>query len=490
MKRMMDTGLMARGGMGPFLFLGIILAVMIAGLIYTTRVGSERDSEVERKEKGESNRGITFITTDFDPKVATWGPINDETLEGQQDIPVAAFNKAADIVAMRPWNRMRSAGNVVDKEIQGFGTLDVEAVFADPNKARGLPVEVLGRLESLEPFDLFDAYTHKLPDGRYKVLQGSMRCRKGKHKSAALVRFTLLDKVEPNGPVFVPGAQVKLQGVFFKLQRFDTKNGPETGIWILGKRLLKSYKLPTGDEIDLSKLATVRDAVTAVDAARDPLEERPFYHLMASVREGHKVEASEILHLKGKQLRRLLTEPEALRGKTIEFGARVMRVDHHSMSYWFPEHDEEDNPINEFWITYVTPDDNFPMTILWLKEPPRDLKKRDQVRMKAVFYRIWAYNRKKGQTKSPLLVGIGDIDVFTVEPKTGLDDPVTAGLIGFAFLVIVLVIAVLAYDRRRASLFADTLAAKRKLHRKRGNLTPKADSEENAADQGPLTGAQ
>jgi hypothetical protein len=190
--------------------------------------------------------------------------------------------------------------------------------------------------------------------------------------------------------------------------------------------------------------------------------------------------------LKGKELRKLLNDPEPLRGKLIEFGSRVMRVDHFSMNHWYPEHNEEDNPINEFWITYVTPDDNFPMTVLWLKEPPKDLKRRDQVRIKGKFYRIWGFKSKKGRAKSPFLVGVGDLVVETYDPPTGLDDPVTAGLIAFSVLVLVLVIVILRFDRRRASLFADTLTAKKKLHRKRGHLVPKATLEAKEADFGEL----
>ncbi len=479
MRPMFQSGMTTtKNGLGPFLFMGIILAVMVAGLIFTTNVAEETDQEVERQEKGKISSEITFIRTDFDPKVETWGPINDTTLQGQQDIPVEAFKKAADVVALRPWNRMFAAGNVVDKEVQGFATLDVEKAFADPDSIRGLPVEVLGRLETLEPFDLFDAYTHKLPDGRYKVQQGSLRCRKGKHKSAAFVHFTLLDERDEDAPILVPGAEVKLQGIFFKLQRYDTEKGVETGIWILAKRIHQSYKLPQGDEIDLRTLYGVHDAVTAVDAERDPLEERALYHLLGWTYEGHKPKPENVLKMKGKELRRLLNEPERYRGKTIEFAARIMRVDHHAMKTWFPEHDEEDNPVNEFWITYITPDDNIPMTVLWLKEPPKNLKKRDQVRMKATFYRVWGFKSQKGRAKSPFLVGLGEMEVFSVEQETGLDDPLTLGLIVFSVLVLILVIVVLRFDRRRAAVFADTMKAKKQMHRKSRILGSKGHSKE------------
>ena len=93
---------------------------------------------------------------------------------------------------------------------------------------------------------------------------------------------------------------------------------------------------------------------------------------------------------------------------------------------------------------------------------PKDLKRRDQVRMKAKFYRVWGFKSKVGPAKSPLLIGIGDITVETYEPETGMSDPVTAGLIIFSFLVLILMIAILKFDRRRAALFSDTLAAKKK----------------------------
>ena len=271
----------------------------------------------------------------------------------------------------RPWNRMRFAGNVVDKKVQGFAPLDVERVFSAPNKLRGLPVEVVGQLNEIEPLDLFNKYGHKLPDGRYSVYEGSLRCRKSRHKSAAFIHFTLLDELDPEAPILVPGAEVKLQGVFFKLQRYDTDKGLETGIWILAKRVLRSYKLPSKDEIDLSLLTTVKDAVTAEDTARDPIEERAFHHLLAHVHAGLEDNNEDVLKLKGKQLRAAcLRIPNHFVAKLIEFGSRVMRVDHFSMNHWYPEHKVTDNPINEFWISYVTPDDNFPMSILWLNEPP------------------------------------------------------------------------------------------------------------------------
>ena len=484
MKSSFHVGPNTQPGIGPFLFLGIILAVMIGGLIYTSSVGKQRDDKVEVQDKGSNPEGITFVRTDFDPKVETWGNINDQRLEGQQDVPVNAFKKASDIVAARSWQRMRSAGNVINKEVQGFITLDVEAAFSEPHLIRGLPVEVLGTLQEIEDFDLFDAYTHKLPDGRYKVKRGSMISRKGKHKSETLVHFTLLDEVTEDAPILVPGAQIKLQGVFFKLHRFDSPDGPVTGIWILAKRALKSYRLPQGDEIDLDTLGTVRDAVKAIDAERDPLEEPPLFHLLGSVYDGQKILTEKIEKMDGKKLRLLLTEPADHRGKSIDFGARVMRVDHHTMDYWFPEHDLEDNPIDEFWITYVTPDDNTVMTVIWLKEPPKNLKKRDQVRMKGVFYRVWGLKSKRtSRGRSPLLVGFGEIDVFTVEPKTGLDDPVTLGLIFFSVLVLVLVIIVLWFDRRRAALFSDTLSAKKKLQRRTGKLARKAPEDPSTADE-------
>lgn len=488
MRRMFQAGMVSRRGIGPFLFLGIILAVMIVGIIYSVNPAADRDVEVETVDYSRINNDINFVRTDFDPKVETWGIINDGVLEGQQDVPVTALKKAIDIVSPRPWNRMRFAGNVIDEDVQGFASLDVEKAFSAPNKMRGLPVEVVGRLDQIEPLDLFDTYTHKLPDGRFSIYKGSMRCRKGKHKSEALVHFMLLDELDPDDPILVPGAEVKMQGVFFKLQRYDTENGPETGIWILAKRVLRSYKLPTKDEIDLSLLTTVKDAVTAEDSARDPIEERAFHHLLAHVHAGLEDKNTDVLKLKGRELRKLLHDPEPLRGQLIEFGSRVMRVDHFSMNHWYPEHNESDNPINEFWISYVTPDDNFPMSILWLTEPPTSLKRRDQVRMKAKFYRVWGFKSKAGLAKSPLLVGVGEITVENVELKTGLDDPVTAGLIGFSLLVLILVIVILRFDRRRAALFSDTLAAKKKLQRKRGPLLPKALSEAQNGDQSEPSG--
>ena len=47
MRRMLRGGVISQQGIGPLLFLGIILAVMVAGLIFTTSTGRDRDAEVE-----------------------------------------------------------------------------------------------------------------------------------------------------------------------------------------------------------------------------------------------------------------------------------------------------------------------------------------------------------------------------------------------------------------------------------------------------------
>ncbi len=463
-------------GMGPIVFLVVVLAVMIGALLLSSGL-IEEDQPVPREDRGASTT-ISLDTSPFDPKVADWGALDDRTELGLQSTPVAAFRKAAEIVALMPWGRMKDCGNSVRDGQFGFATLDAETILANPGAWRGVPVEVVGKLVEVADFDLFDAYDMKLPDGRYEVKQGVMRLRERAHGEDLPVRFTLIDDQTEDLPLLVPGTEVKIQGVFFKLHALDGKEGPETGCWLLAKRIFRSFDLPAEDAIDLGMLDYVRDAELAADASRSVFDEPPIFHLLSRVYHGFR--DAEVVPMKGKETRALLERPKDFRGKVIKMQGRVIKIERWSMASWFPELSPEDGPISEFWITYVTSDGYVPLAVMWLEEPEVDLTTNNQVNLEAVFYRVWGYYNANGKaTKAPLLVGRYAIQPLRIGGEGGLD-PVSVGIAVFVVLALALVFLVLRHDRKRRALFEDTRRARKQLGR--GPLSEKIAGPEEGAE--------
>lgn len=452
--------LFANRSLGPMVFLGVVLAVMFGALVLSSSF-VKPPKDVDRVEFGRVPT-ISFDTAVFDPKVADWGAVDDRTEAGLRATPVPALVKALDVVWGMSWGRMKDCANKVRENQYGFATLDADALLADPGAWRGTPVQVVGKLIEADDIDLFNLYDLKLPDGRFQVKQGTLRLRKGTHGRDLVVRFTLVDDQPGELPLLVPETELKIQGVFFKLQTLEVEGKAEVGAWLIAKRVFKSFELPAEKDIDLGMLDYVRDAELAADTSRLVFDEPPFFHLLARVYHGYK--DAEVVPMKGKETRDLLANPRNYRGKVIKVQGRVIQIEHYSLASWFPELSAEDGPISEFWITYVTSDGYVPLAVMWLEEPKLDLKTNNQVNLEAAFYRVWGYLRDGKPKKAPLLIGRYRIEPLDVGAGHGLD-PVSVGIAIFVVVTLTLVFFVLRHDRRRRALFEDTRRARRKLGR-------------------------
>ncbi|MCA9321769.1 MAG: hypothetical protein KDB53_13590 [Planctomycetes bacterium] len=486
--RMGGFGLFDRGR-GPAMFLFLVLFVAVGSVAWLSRDRGERRrvdvlDKVQRDPSLDEVRAqIDDDFSPFDPKTGEWGVIDDGSPEGHRRIPTRALAKAAEVTSLASWAVMKLTGSTFDPARTGFPHADVSDLFGSPSRWRGLPVSILGQLEELQDVDLFDRYDFRLPDGRYEAKEGLITARADLHGSSVPVKFTLVDKTDAELDFPVPGEQVKLQGVFFKIQMLDLPNGGvERGLWIIGKRLLRSFQLPDPGTADLSRLQDVREIALAnnYDRRQYIFHEQPLLELIAAVQDQTPFANVEPLEMRGKQLQEILARPEEYRGKVIEFKARVLRIEHHSMAAFYEQHEPGDNRVHEFWNLYVTADAALPITILSLTEPPRDLVTSDMVRVRGVFYKNWNYragSEKSGKVRiirSPLLVGLDQLDIVRIQAYTGFD-PVVWGVLGFSVLAVIVIALVARADRKRSRLFQDERRAKRQLERGKLDLNAVAD---------------
>ncbi len=473
MKARFAPGIDLGRGKAPLVLVLFALILMVGALVWLTRVESRKRyvevNEIQPKTLADEEIEAAKVRPDFapfDPKTTTWGDVADLDPAGQKLIPRQALARAAAVVADFSWARMKLSASTVAPDVTGFHRLDAVRTLGSPAKVRGLPMEVVGRLVATQEVDLFDTYGFKLPDGRTKVTEGILLSRADVHGARIPVKFTLLD--EQPYPLPPLGSHVKLQGVFFKLQSLQAhEDGPfETGVWILGKRIFKSFVLPAEDAIHLDRLKELTIPKLAGEASRSIFEDPAIFDVMAEIVRGKAFKDAEVLHFKSGQFKELLeSDPADYRGKVIEFSARVLKVEHHSMAAFFPQYSSGEGGVDDFWITYVTSDGAIPLTVIWLKKPNVELELKDQVKLRGVFYNLWAYRAHKGVViRAPLLFGLGDIEKVEIAKYSGFD-PVVWGILIFSVLIIILVFLVVRADRKRARMFQDELRAKRRLHR-------------------------
>ncbi|HGY90142.1 MAG TPA: hypothetical protein ENK43_03100 [Planctomycetes bacterium] len=497
MKARFAPGIDLGRGKAPLVLVLFTLILMVGALVWLTRVESRKRyvevNEIQPQTLADKEIEAARVNPDFspfDPKTTTWGDVADLDPNGQKLIPREALARAAAVVANFSWARMKLSASTVDPSSKGFHRLDAVRTLGSPAKVRGLPVEVVGRLVATQEIDLFDTYGFKLPDGRTKVMEGVILSRADVHGARIPVKFTLLDP-QPY-PLPLLGDQVKLQGVFFKLQSLQAReDGPfETGVWILGKRIFKSYVLPAKEEIHLDRLKDLSIPKLAGEASRSIFDDPAIFDVMAEIVRGKGFKDAKVLHFKSGEFKELLEgDPADYRGKVIDFSARVLKVEHHSMAAFFPQYSPGEGGVDDFWITYVTSDGAIPLTVIWLKKPNVELELKDQVHLRAVFYNLWAYHAKKGRViRAPLLFGLGDIEKVEVAKYTGFD-PVVWGILIFSVLIIVLVYLVVRADRKRARMFQDELRAKRRLHRGLNRVAAEtlAGSKAGSSDDGAST---
>ncbi|MEZ6195028.1 MAG: hypothetical protein R3F20_04750 [Planctomycetota bacterium] len=449
----------------PLAFMLIVILVAVGTVVWLAGLG---DDEVERVPfKSIEPVEAVEIETEavaWDPETDTWGNVDDLTPEGRRSIPVAALKKAVEKVGRRSWDAFRLVPAKIDDGWVGFQRLDVPRLFAASQVLRGQAFEVLGRLDSLEEVDVFDAYDRlKLASGETRSWQGVITPDADVHGSSAPVRFLMVDDMEE--PQIVVGETVKLQGVFFKLQEVARDGEAETGIWMLGKRLFRNYRIPEADQIDLGVLDSVVD-VRDGQSARHAFEDQQIFQLVADIARRPDRDRGEGKDMTGKKIRELLAEPRAYRGELLHFQGRILRVEEIPMSAFFPENADGDHVVDRVWITYLTTDGVIPLTMVWLKKPDLDLQLSDQVMVQGVFYRIWGYKTSAhGWVRAPLIFGLGPIEKIDIHASTGMSRSLAIGLVCFALLVTVIVVVALRADRKNSDLFRKRRASRKQVQR-------------------------
>lgn len=467
-----------RTGMGPIVFMVIVFAVMVVAL-----VGLDSRSKVPKPVPVEEHPIEEIITsvTPWDPDLDSWGPVRDEAPDGQRDIPVAALRRALDRVSLRSWESLKVSPSTVVPDVVGFGRLDMRAALSAPSKLRGAPVEVVGTLLSIGVVDTFDTYgDYKFPDGRVNAVEGLVRIRETLHGSSALVKFTLTEELAAS-PEGLIGRPIKLQGIFFKLQKLTDGGEFETGAWLVAKAIYPSFEIPESEDIRLTLLDDVIDANVAEDVDQDFFGQDALFHLLGHVVHNRDaIVEGEARTLKGREIQKLLRNPDEFRGEVLEFTSRVLKVDHFDMEVFFKQNAKGDNTVDEFWNTYVTVDGQIPVTVMWPKDPGLEgLERRDQVRIRGIFYRNWGYRAGKDgfdrmRVRAPLVIGVGEIIRADVARSDGLD-PLSWGIGAFVLLVLGILAVVLRADRRRSQLFSETRRAKRQITRGGVDLNDVAD---------------
>ena len=454
----------ARPSLPPLVFLGISGLVMVAALVWMSRFDDEEPPPLEPVSPLIETSDIDVETIPWDPKVEEWGRIDDLRPEDRRVIPRASLEFASRRVAEHSWNAMK-----VDP---GFARLPIADVLADPASFRGRPVEVVGVLTRVEGIDPFDFYDFKIPevDATY---EGIVTPRESLHGATTPVNFLFVDPLD-DGLRVHEGMTVKLQGVMFKLHEVDVDGKPTTGIWVLAKRIYENFDIPAGDDIDLSLLSRVTDVETAEDAAFGPFFTPPLFHLMAYARE--KVDDLEARKkaYKGREMTRFQTEPWDHRGDVVEFQGKILRIEHHPMSVFYPQNAAGDNAVDEIWNVYVTGDNVLPITVMYSRRPTdRKLHESQQVRVRGVFYRRWGYRSRpvdgRGDSrgtffKAPLFVGFGDLEVVDVG-RANRFGWLGWSILGFTVLACFVVALVLRRDRSRSDMFREKMKARRRVRR-------------------------
>jgi hypothetical protein len=451
--------------MQPLVFVLVVLLVMVGTIIWLSNIGSkERDPVPVGKVTGEQPEvSISSQTVPWDPKTETWGEVNDLERSGQRGIPTLALKKAVELAGERSWHSFRSVPTTLDPNWVGFRRMEIPRLFEATSILRGQPFAVVGTLVSLEPVDVFDAYDRmKLHGGGVKSYEGVVRPDPRVHGSQVPVKFLMVDEMD--SPTFLPGDPVKLQGVFFKLQEIQIDGEAVVGPWLLGKGLHRSFRIPDPDELDMSVLASVADD-RVVQTRRHVLEDSQLFHLLGDVLHRPDRDRGAGIEMTGQPIQDLITSPQEFRGKKISLQARVLKIEEIPLNAFFPENAEGDHALDTLWVTYLTTDAKVPLTVAWTKKPDIDLALSEQIRIDAVFYRLWGYRAQKSWLRAPFLVGLGDIERVDVNEGAGMSRSIAIGIVSFSVLALVLIVVALRVDRRKAELFAERRTARKKVRR-------------------------
>jgi hypothetical protein len=413
-------------------------------------------------------------TTDWPkwtPATETWGAVDDQSARTQALIPVGALKVASRKVEGFSWNNLAYSG--------AFKRLNMAAVFADSPLHRGEPMEVIGELMQLRRVDVFDRYNFKVAT-RTELWEGVLKPWKSQTGSEAPILFLMVDRQDADlGEKLLVGDAVKLQGIFFKLQEFDLLGSKCMGPWILGKRLLPSFRLPTPDAVKPDLIGTGVDDVD-LESGLAPFFQEGFFHLMVAAANRSEFLYEDVRSIRGVRTRELLKEPQTHRGQTLELSGRVIRVEEHKMQAFFPQNKDGDHAIDRFWIAYITSDGTVPMSVMTLEPPPEDLTTKSVVDLKATFFRVWGFKSANGWSVSPLLVAVSGLSIRP--PVEDAPDFVGYGILILGVLIALVVGVVLYKDRRGADLQERSLRARRKLRQGRIDLnrlideTPDSDS--------------
>ncbi|MEE9394717.1 MAG: hypothetical protein V3W41_19670 [Planctomycetota bacterium] len=450
-------------GSNPIIFVVVVGLVMGGALLWLFNLDTRERKQIE---VSLPQRKIT-ISDDaplWNPQTETWGAVNDTNRDGQSEVPTKALGVACNRVASHSWNAFALRGTILEPDRIGFQRLDIPSYFQAPRALRGQPVEVVGELISLEKVDVFEKYEGLKVGKRFELYEGVIKPRENLHGSGVPVFFTLVD--DPKNALPTLGEPVKLQGVFFKLQEI-LQGQPEVGLWLLGKTLHRNFRVPELDAIDLDLLTDVKDVKQAMNRSL-PFGEEAFWHLAADVVRRGDRDRGEPIELSKKKSQELLSDPEKYRGKYVEMRARILKVDQFGMNAFFPTNAAGDNAVDGIWNTYLTTNGDSTVTVMWLKKPNLDLDVADEVIIRGVFYRVWGFKSREGFSRSPLVIGVGDIEVYK-RPSNAFSG-IILGFAVFCLLCVVLVALVLRRDRRRSELFRKSLNAKKKLQRGRVDL--------------------
>jgi len=373
-----------------------------------------------------------------------------------------AINILAPLVADRPYTHF-----LLDEEYEdvgGFALVPIEDLL-DPARSlefRAEPIEVKGVLREWRSV-LPSAF--ELDEKVFKRPLWLAELEVEGHPVQAL----LLGK--PPDSIVTPGRIYKVRGVFYRLRdilkRVD-ENGREVEEYVTVPLLLAKSVAPVVPLHLVEKLPPdlkdrIKDATDYEDLPPPPQADENFF-VLAGYALAHKNRIpgpdDEVIFVKG---RGVIENPEEYRLKFVETRGEIVYMNWEGFEY--PDMRPEDAPTLGYWhciISHSQPSINAPISLLipWA-ELPEGIGIGAVVRARGIYFRVHAYENRKGQLSlTPLVVATMDPWPDPLKPTTIADPFVVGAIIAFG-LVTLLLVGMLVRDRRRAARLEEKLREER-----------------------------